>query len=243
MTGIYKITNQLNGKSYIGQSIDIMGRWRRHRVQAQKEDTPLYCAIRKYGIDNFTFEVVEECSFEELNNREIYWIQYYNTYYAGYNQTTGGEGNFNNIVKLSEQQISEIIDKLQNSNMTQREIAKLYSVGEDTISEINRGKTRPQSGIIYPIRNNYYKNRCSVCGKKITTGSKMCVKCKGITSRVVDRPNRETLKLLIRTKTFTEIGRMFGVRDNTIRKWCDVEKLPRKKTEINQYTDEEWEKI
>lgn len=61
--------------------------------------------------------------------------------------------------------------------------------------------------------------------------------------RKVERPNRKELKKLIRTKSFLEIGRMFNVSDNAIRKWCDAEKLPRKKTEIKQYTDEEWEKI
>lgn len=245
MTGIYKITNQINGKSYIGQSIDIIGRWNRHRSYAQKEDSPLYYAIRKYGIENFIFEVIEECSLEALNEREIYWISYYNTYYDGYNQTTGGQGNANYVVKLTDEQIQEIVDKLQNSNMTQREIAKMYSVGEDTISEINQGKTRIQAGISYPIRKNWHKtiSKCAKCGKQICNGSKLCVSCNGLANRQVNRPDRDTLKYLIRTKSFVEIGKMFNVSDNAIRRWCDAEHLPRKKTEIKQYTDEEWAKI
>lgn len=49
-------------------------------------------AINKYGIENFTFEIIEECSEEQLNNRERYWIAYYDTYHNGYNRTVGGEG-------------------------------------------------------------------------------------------------------------------------------------------------------
>jgi uncharacterized protein YjcR len=60
---------------------------------------------------------------------------------------------------------------------------------------------------------------------------------------VVDRPNREQLKKLIRTIPFTKIGEMFNVSDNAIRKWCDYEKLPRTKREINSYSDEEWEQV
>ena len=62
-------------------------------------------------------------------------------------------------------------------------------------------------------------------------------------SRIVERPSREELKILIREKPFTQIGEMYGVSDNAIRKWCDAEGLPRKKTDINKMTDEEWEKI
>jgi len=62
-----------------------------------------------------------------------------------------------------------------------------------------------------------------------------------LTKRTVTRPSRKELKQLIRTKPFTEIGKMYGVSDNSIRKWCDFEKLPRKKKDINSYSDEEWE--
>lgn len=54
------------------------------------EDTPLYRAFKKYNLENFTFEILEECSTNELNDREKYWIQFYDTYRNGYNQTIGG---------------------------------------------------------------------------------------------------------------------------------------------------------
>lgn len=92
MIGIYKITNTTNNKCYIGQSRDIEARWAKH-LSAYKSspDWELYRAFKKYGISAFKFEVIEECSIEELNEREVYWIAQYDSFYNGYNMTLGGE--------------------------------------------------------------------------------------------------------------------------------------------------------
>ena len=102
ITGIYKITNKINGKCYIGQAQDIYKRWNDHRSCAfnknhSNHNAVLYRAIRKYGLDNFKFEIIEECSLDKLNEREIYYIDYYNSFIHnknsnGYNMTLGGEG-------------------------------------------------------------------------------------------------------------------------------------------------------
>lgn len=91
MIGIYKITNQINNKSYIGQSIHIEQRWEEHLYKSSKCSLLKY-ALHKYGVDNFTFEVIEECEQQKLNEREQYWIKYYNTFEEGYNLTLGGGG-------------------------------------------------------------------------------------------------------------------------------------------------------
>lgn len=92
--GIYKITNLINGKVYIGQSIDIKRRWQDHRNKKywRKRDYVLYRAFYKYGIENFSFEVLECCGMSDLDEREIFYIQKYNSFYKGYNMTTGGQG-------------------------------------------------------------------------------------------------------------------------------------------------------
>ena len=102
MQGIYKITNIINGNAYIGKSINIENRFKEHKrralfADASKEfDKVLYKAIRKYGIENFKFEVLEIVDdVDLLDSREIFWISYYNTYKCGYNQTIGGDGNKN----------------------------------------------------------------------------------------------------------------------------------------------------
>ena len=98
--GIYKITNKINNHCYIGQSINIHERWQEHKKTAfnpQKNsyNYPLYRAFRKYGIENFLFEIIEECDVDNLTTREQYYIKYYDTYHNGYNQTSGGEGYYN----------------------------------------------------------------------------------------------------------------------------------------------------
>lgn len=72
MIGIYKITNKKTGKSYIGQSNDIIRRFKEHQTKGEKSRIPVDVAIQKYGKDAFKYEVLEECSIEELNKKEQY---------------------------------------------------------------------------------------------------------------------------------------------------------------------------
>ena len=243
--GIYKITNLINGHSYIGQSICIEIRWKNHKCYDKEcKDYPLYRAFRKYGIENFSFEIIEECEPNLLNEKEIYWINFYNTYLNGYNQTSGGDRRNNSFVKLTDDDIKTIYDLLINSNITQKQIAQEFKVDEKTISEINNGRTRIQSGYTYPLRKNRKdKNFCIDCGKEILSTSTRCESCYKKTLRKVERPQRDELKQLIRSTPFLQIGKKYNVSDNTIRKWCMAENLPIKKREINSYSDEEWELI
>lgn len=88
---IYKITNKINNKCYIGQTINTLeGRWERHKNDAlsNRLDTHFARAIRKYGSDNFVTEVIDTATTaEELTQKEKYWIQYYNSIENGYNET------------------------------------------------------------------------------------------------------------------------------------------------------------
>ena len=93
---IYKITNDINNKVYIGKTLlDIEKRFSQHKNDSHRvraEARPLYHAMRKYGSEHFYVELVEECPIKELSNREIYWIDFYDSYKNGYNATMGGEG-------------------------------------------------------------------------------------------------------------------------------------------------------
>ena len=89
---------------------------------------------------------------------------------------------------------------------------------------------------------DHKKNYCIDCGKLIAPTSTRCVSCNNKLNIVDinDKVSREELKQLIRENSFTYIGKMFGVTDNAIRKWCIKYNLPYKSSEINKYTDEEW---
>ena len=95
---IYKITNLINNKVYIGKTERTVNkRWKEHVKNAKTDkyqNIILYRAMRKYGIDNFKVEAIDEVSnFEDLDEREIYWINYYQSCgEKGYNTTGGGEG-------------------------------------------------------------------------------------------------------------------------------------------------------
>lgn len=97
MPYIYKIENQINHKLYIGKTTyTIKKRWTQHLDNAKREHLKhlaIYAAMRKYGIENFTIEQVEEVTdINQLSSREKYWISYYDTYNIGYNETRGGDG-------------------------------------------------------------------------------------------------------------------------------------------------------
>lgn len=96
MSYIYKITNDINGKIYIGKTnFSIEKRWKEHCRDYKKESEekrPLYFAMKKYGIEHFYIEQVEECLFDEVSEREKYWIEYYGSFKNGYNATKGGDG-------------------------------------------------------------------------------------------------------------------------------------------------------
>jgi group I intron endonuclease len=74
--GIYKITNP-NGRIYIGQSTNILLRWGKYKKLHCKDQPSLYNSLLKYGVENHTFDIVEECIIELLDKREIYWGEYY----------------------------------------------------------------------------------------------------------------------------------------------------------------------
>lgn len=91
MTGIYLVTNKINGHQYVGQSVDIKRRWMEHKCPSNiANNRTINKAYRKYGFENFVYEVLEECLESELDEREIYWIEKLQPIY---NMNKGGVGN------------------------------------------------------------------------------------------------------------------------------------------------------
>ena len=137
MAYIYKIVNDINDKIYIGKTIStIEKRWSQHKYDYQNrngEKRPLYEAMRKHGIENFHIEKIEECSNDIVEEREKYWIKYYNSYIGftnskGYNATLGGEGTLKANRTL-------VLELWQNNN-TRTQIKEITKYDISTITNI-----------------------------------------------------------------------------------------------------------
>ena len=239
MIGIYKITNKINGHSYIGQSVNIQKRLNKHRNYNEEDSHyPLYRAIAKYGIENFSLEVIEECSIDNLDEREVYWIQYYDTFKNGYNQTAGGQGQRCLGQKLTIYDVEEIEWYLINTEKTQSEIAEIFHVSTEMVQGINTGRYWARPDKRYPI-HDYTKDRtihtCPQCGAIITRKAQLCQDCSRKASRVVERPDAISLANEIINSNFCAVGRKYGVSDNAVRKWCVNYGMPTKKSEIKEW--------
>lgn len=226
--GIYKIENKINHHVYIGQSVNIERRWNKHKNF--DDNCVIHQAFKKWGIENFEFSILEECKIEELDEREKYWIKYYNSYEEGYNSTLGGKESVGISISLTYEQVKEIRKLLKDTKESNIEISKKFNVSENMIIGINTGYYWREEEIDYPIRK-YQKVEffCQNCGIKLKTKSAiLCPKCSSLTRRKVQRPNKEELEKLLKENNgnFTYVAKGFSVSDNTIRKWCKAYDLP-----------------
>lgn len=131
---IYKITNTLDNKIYIGQTTrSVAERWREHKSKSAPSDgTYLHNAIAKYGEENFTIEEIDNCPDVLLNDKESEWIIILDAMYPhGYNLTMGGEGN----PKVNHSQIVS----LWEDGKSLREIASIMGVNISTVGKHLRG--------------------------------------------------------------------------------------------------------
>ena len=162
---IYIIKNRVNDKVYIGQAIDSYDRWKHHKTAAKtghyKHRCLLYEAMQKYGIHNFYYEILES-QIANYNERERYWISFYNSVVPnGYNLLEGGEQypNLKGIMNSgsaiqNKETLDQVINDLLNSDLRLTDLAKKYDVPLNTIHGINSGDTYYNSSLAYPIRKS-----------------------------------------------------------------------------------------
>lgn len=232
MIGIYKFTNKLTGEVYIGQSKNIYKRYINHKNRYDhdkigREDTYFHRMLRHYGFENFDFDVVEECTAEELNKKERYYISVFNSLYPnGYNISRGGYDSV--YKKIDSKKLKTIFVDLKENKLSEAEIAEKNNVTLNTISLINRGKMWFSDKEKYPIRKIERTNKCKECGMLISYNSKsqLCKSCYDkFKSTLI--PNKDELYNLLIGNSFLTVGKMFGVTDNAVRKWCDKYNIPR----------------
>ena len=246
--GIYKIENLINHKIYIGQSIHIEQRWMEHCRASS--NSLISKAIQKYGKENFSFQILEEINtIEKLDELETKYIKDFNSLIPnGYNIMLNDDNEHHQFNKYDSSIFKEIIADIKYSSLSFDEIGKKYDLTSSMIYYLNRGSYHTIPNEKYPLRQlkDFSKkiHYCIDCGIEINPKAERCPKCANIQQRKVqDRPNREELKNLIRTKSFVKIGQQFNVSDNTIRKWCKAENLPFKSSDIKKIKDDAWEKI
>lgn len=148
---IYKITNKINGKIYIGQTrLSLEKRWKKHLYDAKRQgNNKFYKAINKYGAENFAIDIIEEGikDIEQLNAREMYWIKKYDSYNNGYNSTVGGE--------VSPMHYEEVRNKVSKS-LTGREFSCEHRM---RISQARKGKGHPHTEEYKVYMSNLLKGR------------------------------------------------------------------------------------
>ena len=155
---IYRITNLINNKVYIGQTVHPNKRWWEHQQRAKThyDNYPIHLAIDKYGAENFSFEILEWT--EDYDNEEARLINEYNSISPnGYNLIEGGHspimlGEDHPHNTISNKNVLAIIQELKENKLSDRELALKYDVSDKIIADINHGYSHKQPNEIYPIR-------------------------------------------------------------------------------------------
>jgi len=196
---IYKITNLINSKSYIGKTNNLQLRWKSHRNEAklQRKKYPLYLAMNKYGIDNFSIEKIEELDDETFCfDREKYWIEYYRTNISkygnqfGYNLTEGGEGVSGYVYTIAQKEIRSV-SKMgmknpffgrRHSVLSKKQISN-SRIGKITLPETKEKISRALKGLPKTVETRM-KMSASAFGK-----TKSPQHCKNISSSKLGKSN------------------------------------------------------
>lgn len=241
--GIYMIKNIINNKIYIGQSLDILGRWKAHLncLKNNKHvNKKLQNAWNKYGESNFIFEIIEECLKEEIYDKEIFYIEKYNSYKTGYNQTLGGDGTYGFF--LSEEHKNKIrkantgrqFTEQQRYNMGNSNRGKKFSEEhKNKISLSEKGKITNQE-----TKEKISKSKLGTApwnkGKSNVYSEQVRQQISNSLKRTTIEQENEIEKLLLSNIKICKIEKMLGVPRASIYRIIKERKIPYKKRIINK---------
>ena len=246
--GIYRIINkQLDKVIYIGQSIDVEQRINRHKHEYNRNtsgyhsfNSHLYRHLRKFGINNFEFELLQQCEKDKLDEREIYWIWYYHTDTEGCNSTKRGKHAIPyNLASLTVAEI-QLVQELLQQGENYSKIEAITRATLAVISDINSRKIYKDKNLSYPLQQrkpkigNYKKAKreksfCPICGEVKQKSSSLCRSCYNKSkAKSSKKPSKEILQNEIQAQNgcFEKIALIYNVSSNTIRNWCRSYNLP-----------------
>lgn len=144
MYSVYKITNKINGKEYIGLTNNYDRRLKRHWSDLKRgvhENSFLQKEWEQYGADNFFHTLLEsEISEENISEKECLWIKIFDTYHNGYNQNEGGNfGPSNGGSQLTKKEIFQILSVVKFQKKPGEVLGSIFGVSRTTISRIRKG--------------------------------------------------------------------------------------------------------
>ncbi len=189
ISGIYCIENIINHKKYIGQSVDIYNRWRNHKNELLHnchDNDYLQKSFNKYGLDNFSFYIIEECFPQNLDEREIYYINYYHTLddNYGYNLKAGGQdGTISEYGKIKKS--NSLKNTYQNTNL--KEIRRQDALKQWSNPEIKAKHCGENNGMYgrthsYEAKEKISKSQKGRVSPKRNTTPVLCVELNKIYS-------------------------------------------------------------
>ena len=190
---IYVIRNTINDKVYVGQTTQTINiRFTNHKMASRTgEDTKFYRAMRKYGEENFYPELLEQVEIEDLNDRERYWIKYYNSYYNGYNSTLGGDQPY----RINYDKVKELWD----SGMCISEIANVMKHDRGAISILLKN--------VIGVSEEEIKKRGDKANRKVSSIQVMEQWNKGLTPHKIQQllgSTDNTIKTILLENDITE---------------------------------------
>lgn len=186
-------------EKYIGQSVHPSKRWVEHKSKAKTlyDEYPIHLAMNKYGVENFSFEIIEWT--EDYDTREKELISQYNSLSPnGYNLALGGNslalcGELNPRNTITDETVNGIIKFLKENKLSDKEIAKHFNTTDKIVADINHGYSHRQEGEKYPIRNKRGRQK------------------------LTDEQVEEIKNLLLASSlSFSEIGNIYGTSKTNI---------------------------